>query len=244
MSVTKRVLKSDALQVVLSWLAAIYLRLVYMTTRWIVLRPPATQDVLARGQPFIACFWHGRMAVMRAAIPPNAKIHMLISEHRDGLLISRAVVRLGVNTVPGSSKRGGLVALRAIQRLLERGQSVAITPDGPRGPRMRAKAGALKAAQLSGVPILPVSGSVSRRRVLRSWDRFCLALPFAHGAIFWGEPIVVPREADDAELERLRDLLEERLNALTAEADRHFGQPAIAPASLTETEDRPSHARA
>ena len=100
---------------------------------------------------------------------------------------------------------------------------------------MRAKAGAIKAAQLSGAPILAVTGAVSRRWLLGSWDRFCLALPFSQGVILWSKPITVPREADDVELERLRLLLEDRLNTLTAEADRRCGQAAVEPAPAPET---------
>ncbi len=183
------------------------------------------------------------MVTMRAAMPRGATIHILISQHRDGVLISRAAARLGVRTVSGSSRSGGAAALRSMQRLLNDGQCVAVTPDGPRGPRMHAKMGAIKAAQNSGAAILPLSGSVSRRRILGSWDRFCLALPFARGVIFWGEPIHVPAEAGPTELERLRKLLEQRLNALTAEADRHFGQLEIKPAVAGETKKGVRHAR-
>ena len=244
MSLRKRLLASDAVQTALAWLAALYIRLVYFTTRWTIVLPPGVERVQAAGGPFIICFWHGRMVMMRAALPHDSVIHVLISEHRDGVLISRAVANLGVLTVARSSKRGGLAALRAMQRLLAQGEIVAITPDGPRGPRMRAKRGAIKTAQLSGAPILPVSGAVNRRRLLQSWDRFCLALPFARGVIVWGEPIAVPRDAAEAEIERLRRLLEERLNALTAEADRHFGQPLIEPAALAREKPRRDHARA
>ena len=231
-------------QTVLAAVATIYLRLVYSTTRWTQVCPPATQDVLAHHLPAIGCFWHGRFALMPAGIPPGVTVHMLISQHRDGLLISRAAAGMGVHTVTGSTKSGGATALRNIQRLLSAGQSVAITPDGPRGPRMRAKLGAIKAAQISGVSILPMSGSVSRRRILKSWDRFCLALPFARGIIIWGTPINVPRDADDAELDRLRLLLEGQLNALTAEADRHFGQSVVEPAEARGARKRFDHAGA
>ncbi len=230
MTLSKRILKSRTVQALLVWLAAMYLHLVYRTTKWVTVQPPTTRDLIAKEFPFIACFWHGRMVMMRAAMPRGATIHILISQHRDGVLISRAAAQLGVRTVTGSSKSGGAVALRTMQRLLAEGQCVAVTPDGPRGPRMHAKMGAIKAAQISGAAILPLSGAVSRRRIMGSWDRFCLALPFARGVIFWGEPIYVPAEADSAELERLRKFLEQRLNTLTMEADRHFGQPETLPA--------------
>jgi lysophospholipid acyltransferase (LPLAT)-like uncharacterized protein len=257
MKPAKRLLRSRPVQSGLAWLAAQFMRLLLLTTRWTVVCPPDTARCQTEGRPFIACFWHGRLIMMPAALPRGVTMHILISEHRDGRLISRALAHLGIATVSAPGRRGGAVALRAMYRLLARGVCVGITPDGPRGPRMRAKAGAIKAAQLSGVPILPVTGATGRRWILGSWDRFCLALPFSRGVIQWGEPIHVPRHADDAELERLRLLLEERLNGLTADADRRFGQVAIAPApeaapeaapktgaAADRDEDRTRHARA
>ena len=103
---------------------------------------------------------------------------------------------------------------------------------------MRAKPGPIKAAQLAGVPILPAAFGVRRRRIFRSWDHLCLAFPFSQGAIVWGEPIAVPRDAQKDELERLRLLLEDRLNQVSAEADRRCGQIPIEPA------ESPKRARA
>ena len=244
MTPTKRFLRSDPVQSALAWLIAIYIRLVYWTTRWSMTVPPEVEDVLAGGKPFVACFWHGRLSIMRVALPRRMPVHMLISEHPDGQMISRSVSYMGVRTVKAARKRGGLSALRAMQRVLAKGGSIGITPDGPRGPRMRAKGGALKTAQLSGAPILPISGAVSRRLLLRSWDRFCLPLPFGRGIVLWGDAIPVPRHATEAELEGLRLELETRLNALTAEADRRFGQPSVEPAALAPGKERANHARA
>jgi hypothetical protein len=117
-----------------------------------------------------------------------------------------------------------------MQRVLEKGDVVGITPDGPRGPRMRAKSGPIKLAQLTGTPILPISGNTSRRKIFKSWDRFCLPLPFAKGIILVGSPILPPPDPDEATLEGARLVLEESLNQLTAEADRYFGQTVIEPA--------------
>lgn len=244
MIATKRLLKRPWVQGLLACLAAAYLRAIYNTTRWTVISPPATHDLIVRHEPAIACFWHGRMMLMRAAVSPKRKVHILISGHRDGLLISRAIARLGAVAIEGSSRRGGASALRAIQRLLAQRALVAITPDGPRGPRMRAKAGAIKAAQLSGAPILPVSGAISRRRILASWDRFCLGLPFSEGVIMWGEPIEVPRDADHETVEALRLALETTLNDLTAQADSHFGQAVVEPDDRRLGRGRANHARA
>ena len=244
MTFRKRLLKSTAVQAALAWLASLYIRLIHRTTRWHEERPPATTRILERRQAFIGCFWHGRMLLMRRALPRGQGFHLLISGHRDGLLIARGVGHLGVTTVSGSTRRGGAAAFRTLQKLLAEGEAVGITPDGPRGPRMRAKIGAIKAAQMSGAVILPVSGSVTRRRILDSWDRFCLALPFGRGVLLWGEPIEVPAEAGPETLEACRLRLEDSLNRLTAEAERRCGQPAVEPARDGEDERTARRARA
>lgn len=237
MSRPKRLLDNRAVRAVVAWLAAGYVRLIRATTRWTVECPPATDGILAARRPFISCFWHGRMVMMAAAQPRGQPVHILISGHRDGVLVSRAVAHLDVDTVSGSSRRGGASALRQLHKLLKQGDVVAITPDGPRGPRMRVKPGVIKAAQLSGMPVVALSGAVRWRRILGSWDRFCLALPFSRGLILWGEPLAVPRDAGPAELERLRLLLEQRLNRLTAEADRRLGRATVEPATAPEAAD-------
>ena len=121
-------------------------------------------------------------------------------------------------------------------RALNAGQNVGFTPDGPRGPAMRASAGIIAAARLTGAPILPLSYATTNRLVLGSWDRFHVALPFSRGVFIWGEPIRVAGDADAAAQETARLVLEERMNAITAEADRHCGRAPVAPAPLTAPE--------
>src|SRR5439155_12475693 len=115
-------------------------------------------------------------------------------------------------------------------RSLQAGDCVGITPDGPRGPAMVASSGIVNLARLAGVPIVPIAFATSRRRVLRTWDRFQLALPFGRGVFMWGEPIEVARDLDDAALERARHLIESRMNELTDEADRRVGHVSPSPA--------------
>ncbi len=164
---------------------------------------------------------------------------MLISAHPDGRLIAKTVAHFGIDAVAGSSRRGGAEALRALVRLAKGGASIGITPDGPRGPRMRIREGALALARLSGVPIVPAAVSVRRRIVLRTWDRLIIALPFSRGAMVWGTPFAVPRDADDTMLKHLQDHLEQELNRITAEADAMVGHTPIEPAHLENM-----HARA
>ena len=129
-----------------------------------------------------------------------------------------------------SSSKGGAGALRAMLKALKAGDCVGITPDGPRGPRMRASDGIVNVARMSGAPILPATFGVSRGRVLGSWDRFLVAWPFGRGVIVWGQPIEVGRDADADALEDARARVEAGLNAVTREADRLSGRPPVEPA--------------
>ena len=103
------------------------------------------------------------------------------------------------------------------------GDCVAITPDGPRGPAMKASVGIVNLARLARVPIQPVTYATSRRRLLDTWDRYHLALPFGRGVILWGEPIEIAPDLDPAELEHARCLVESRMNEMVREADRLVG---------------------
>ncbi len=227
MSPLKAILKSDGVRDVLCWLGAQYIRLVFATGRWTVVRGEGPRAFWRDGKAFILCFWHGRLLMMPYCWKRTAPIHMLISQHRDGQIIAKTVGHFGIRTVAGSSTRGGAAALRSMLKALKAGEWVGITPDGPRGPRMRASEGIVQVARMSGVPVIPCTFSIGRGRVLSTWDRFLVAWPFASGAFVWGEPIEVAR---DAEVEPARLRIEEALNAITAEADRLVGRAPVEPA--------------
>lgn len=147
---------------------------------------------------------------------------MLISQHRDGEFISRTVKLFGVDSIRGSTTRGGFSALREMIRVFRKGSDIAITPDGPQGPRHVVQGGILQLARETEAPILPVTYSASRKKIFRSWDQFVLPLPFSKVVYIWGEPLFVPRDIGKEELEEKRLLLQERLKQITEEADRLF----------------------
>jgi lysophospholipid acyltransferase (LPLAT)-like uncharacterized protein len=210
--------------------AALYIRLVHATSRWRVEGAEAPRRRWAARQPFILAFWHGRLLLMPYCWDRATPISMLISRHRDGQLIARTVAHFGIAAVAGSSTKGGGRAMRAMLKALRAGECVGVTPDGPHGPRMRANAGLVNLAKLAGVPILPCSYSIRRGRLLGSWDRFLLALPFSRGEFRWGEPIHVAPDADMAALESARRQVEDSLNALTRAADLACGATPVEPA--------------
>jgi lysophospholipid acyltransferase (LPLAT)-like uncharacterized protein len=219
----RRVLRSSRLRLLLCWAIHLYIRFVYATNRWRVQGGEVPRRLREGGNSFVLAFWHGRLMMIPMAWQRLAPMHMLISAHRDGRIIADAVTYFGVNSIAGSSRRGGTAALRTMLRRLEAGDCIGITPDGPRGPAMRASTGIVNVARLGRVPIVPIVFATCRRRVLRSWDRFHLALPFGRGVFLWGEPIEIAPDLDQAGIESARLLVESRMNAMATEADRRVG---------------------
>lgn len=237
MRLGKRLLASGFGQAVIAAAAALYIRLVHATNRWRWVNVEVGDRIIAAGGTGVVCFWHGRLLLMPMAQRPGGRFAMLISGHRDGRFIARAVARFGIRTITGSSTRGGTSAARECVNALLDGTIVCIAPDGPRGPRMRATPGAVEIARIAGKPLIPVACSTTRRRVLGSWDRFLLPLPFGRGVFVLGDPIDPPAADDRAASEAVRRRLEAALNAVSAEADRLTGHAPIAPAPLPAPRD-------
>jgi len=236
--VLKNFLKRPGVQNALSALIAGYSWLVFRLTRWDYVDCDAFRRLGKAHQPMIACFWHGRMILMPNFWPFSMPLYVLHSPHRDGQLMLRTLARFGMRPIIGSSKRGGAQALRDMARVLRDRSSVCITPDGPRGPRMRVSAGVVLLAKLTGAPLVPTAYSVRNGRRLRSWDRLLVPYPFGRGVFISGEPVIVPRDADAGALEAARRTMEDRLNALTAEADRRCGWTPVEPAPAPATTEQ------
>ncbi len=166
----------------------------------------------------IYAFWHGRMLALCFS-HRRKKIHIMVSEHRDGEMIARTVGRLGFVPVRGSTTRGGLRALFQMADRAGAGYDVGISPDGPRGPRFQVQQGVITLAQRTGMPIVPLTNSASFRRTLSSWDRYIIPLPFSRVVIMLGEPIFVPRRLSGEKIQQKRIEVERALNALTRQAD-------------------------
>ena len=138
MRLVKKMLRSAAVRAFLCRLASTYMRFASWTTRWEIVGEEHPRGHWDSGQPFLGCFWHGRMMLVAPTWPREIPVDVLISRHGDGQLISTVIGHLGMGTIEGSTSRGAVTALRGVIRKLRSGRIVAITPDGPRGPRMRA----------------------------------------------------------------------------------------------------------
>ena len=173
-------------------------------------------------EPVIYCIWHNRLALSlecyrRFVLPrqPTRRMAGLVSASRDGGFLARILELFGVQPVRGSTSRRGPQALLELTTWAERGYDLAITPDGPRGPRYVIQDGVIVLAQLTGLPILPAVIFLSWKVCLRSWDRFQVPLPFARCEVTFGAPLRVPRETSESQREQLRQHLQERMRAMT-----------------------------
>jgi lysophospholipid acyltransferase (LPLAT)-like uncharacterized protein len=235
MKLGKKILKSKAFHVFICWLAHKYIWLVYYTSKWDVRGLEHRKKLEAEGKQCIFAFWHGRLLLIPPFAPKVDKIHVLISNHNDGELIARTMTHFNFGLVRGSTGKEGLTAIRNILKIFKKGENIAITPDGPKGPRMRVSGSVIDIARMSGLPIIPLSFSVNKCKVLRSWDRFIAAKPFAKGCFIYAEPLYVNREANEEELKKAGVELENRLNNITKEADLAVGiEPVIPSDDLKE----------
>ncbi len=170
------------------------------------------------GSACIYALWHGRL--LPAMFHHRGQgVTALVSRSRDGEYIARVLEHWGYATVRGSSSRGGSTALRAIIRAARSGNAIAVTPDGPRGPRHKLKPGVLAAAQATGLPLVPVATGADRAWWFESWDRFLVPKPFSRVRIAYGEPQLVPRGAGPEEIRAGAERLERELNRLVGVVD-------------------------
>ena len=201
----------------------------YYTSRWEVRGLEFKKQLESSGEPCIFAFWHGRLLMIPTFAPDVAKIHTLISNHNDGELIAKTIEHFGFGLVRGSTGKEGLSSIRSILKILKNKECVAVTPDGPKGPRMRVSGTIINLAQMSGFPIVPMTYSSKNSKILRSWDRFMVAKPFSKGSVVYGEPLYVSKTANAEELKKAGIELENRLNSISNQADLAVGIEPIVP---------------
>lgn len=148
------------------------------------------RQLVESGRPFVFLLWH-EVLLPLLWLHRGQGIAIVVSEGREGQYLADYAEGLGYRILPGSSTRGGMRALLGAMRILRGGGMVAVTPDGPVGPRRVIKPGAVRAAQSAGAMILPVHSIVSRSWQLRSWDRMVIPRPRSRVAVQYGEPFAV-----------------------------------------------------
>lgn len=194
---------------------ATILRALFLTIRLRIEDRSGIMDGSLR-EPFIVCFWHNRilgitLAFLRRYPQGRRGVTVLTSPSRDGEILARFVGAFGMGAARGSSSRRGSRALLELIRLLRDGGDVAITPDGPRGPRYSLGPGAIQLASTTGAPIIPAHASFSRCVRLRTWDGFIIPLPFSTISVRIDPAVRIPADLAADDFETRRKTLEELL---------------------------------
>lgn len=168
---------------------------------------------------YIMSLWHSRLFVL-SYVHKNSNVLVLVSQSKDGEIIKRILDRQGQEAMRGSSTRGGLRALAAMIKNLKTNQRPgAFTPDGPQGPRFIVKPGIITLAKKTGYPIMPMSYNAGKIKIFNSWDRFVLPMPFSSCTLVYGEPVYVPKDADEVLERACLDKVQEEMNRITELAD-------------------------
>jgi lysophospholipid acyltransferase (LPLAT)-like uncharacterized protein len=210
--------------VLAGWAIALVLRVLYATLR---ARIVDHGGALRRrdGEQMIATFWHDTILLAPLLVTKfrwPLGVSVMLSWHRDAEIAAQAMRRLGIRAVRGSATRGKLGGLRGLLRARARGDDIVVVPDGPRGPRHRAKEGAVQLARATGLPVLVIAAAAHPARRLGSWDRLQVPRPFARAALVVSAPILLPDDKTAA-----LAALETALADATAEAAQLVGaEPA------------------
>jgi len=200
-------------------------RLLASTLRWKIAGEEQIEELIRQnGKGVILVGWHGRTFLPVTYLRKRGYWSM-ISTSRDEEYQDRIFKRFGFNTVRGSSSaRGAVQATVTLLKHVKAGDVLAMTPDGPRGPSGCAQPGVIFLAMRSGCPLVPVGSSAYPRRLVPTWDRYMVPMPFSRAVIVFGEPMYVPSDVKSDEDQRLwADKLGAVIDAAEREAERRSG---------------------
>ena len=205
---TKERKRALALKVI-PFIAAIFIKLLYHSCRKVYHMPKE----LPKG-PIIIGFWHEYILfssfIFNHSMPKGEKCSVIISEHFDGNLIAETVKYFGIGSIRGSSTRGSIKAIKESFKLLNQGVNVAITPDGPKGPRHYVADGIVSISKKKGVPIVTYKYKASSFWRLNSWDKFLIPKPFSKVEFYISEPFYV----NDMKVDDAKKLIKEKLSEM------------------------------
>ena len=221
MSIRKKLLKHFIVQQLLALIAFIYIVFVKITSNIKYENIDSPKKYWQDKKPFILAFWHGQLMTFSYTWKINKKLNILASSHSDGRFGASIAKYFKLNNIPISSD-GNNLSLRPIFKILNSNNYIAITPDGPRGPKEKVSEGIIKIAKISKVPIIPVGFGSSKNFCLKSWDSFLITLPFSKCRIVWGDSITIPENLEDQEIATYKKIIEEKINECVKKAKENL----------------------
>lgn len=202
------------------WLGTQFTRGLFRSLRFQYrpLGPDCSPAALGTTERLIYCIWHENLLLPTLAFG-CPEIAVLISRHADGKLLGSLIASLGMGLVEGSTTRGGIEAIRKLTRGDSRWRHLAVTPDGPRGPRRIVQQGLVYVASRTGMKIVPVGVGYRQPWRFGSWDRFALPKPFTRAVCVTDDPISLPPNLRAAELEDHRQRVQREMERLNVRAE-------------------------
>ena len=228
MQLLKNFSKSECATHIASFFCYWYVRFVALTTRWDRRDINVFYENLKEHKAVIFVAWHGRIAFAPYFWNRSSKLSALVSPHRDGQLIAGLLKRFGIENISGSTNENPRAAAVKLLRELKNDASIAIIPDGPRGPSMTMSMSPIYYAKTTGKPIIGLTYSIAKSKILgKSWDRMLLPLPFQKGIVAVTKPFFIPKNTPKEKLEEYRKQIETEMNNLTWQLDKELGLPEI-----------------
>ena len=221
MKIIKRISKTQIGHTIIGYLIFLITRFVFKSISWECLNIKNQKFILDTNKPLIFCCWHNRLFLGPHFLPKSFLINALQSNHSDAIM-NVTFRLLKINTISGSSKKGGTKAFMQMIKSIERGERIAISPDGPKGPKQKLKDGLIKLAQVTGTPIVPLVWFTEKNKVLNSWDHFIIPFPFSRGVFLFGDPIYVERKLNKNDFFEKKKTIENKLNHLTTLTEKKY----------------------
>lgn len=209
-----------------------YAKFVGATTRWHTDGVEKFHHLARENNGVILVIWHGRALMLPYFKEKDLPLDALVSLHRDGRMIAGLLRRFGIGIIGGSTNENAKGGALDLMRALQKQTSICIIPDGPRGPRMIMGRSPIYYAQKTGKPIVGGAYSIKNSKIIeKAWDKMMLPLPFSKGVCKISEPLYIPANASDEELESYRQEMEQRLNQISIECDQEMERTPILPDS-------------
>ena len=186
----KKFFQNKYIQNLVGFLISLYIKICFNTSLWYVRNNKELENHIEKNSKIIVIFWHNRLLMAPFCWNYNNNFKMLISSHRDGRIISRAVSHLGIETIQGSSNKNKISSAKQIINELNQKNIIGITPDGPRGPNQKIKEGLISMQKKTSSVIFPLCYSAKFYKRLSSWDKFMFVYPFNKFVAIWGNPII------------------------------------------------------
>lgn len=226
----KKFFKTAFVSAIIARLIFYYVKFVAWSIRWQDNGIDGVYNEWKKANSIIITGWHGRILMLPHFWNGRDKINALVSLHRDGRLIAALLKKFGMGVIDGSTNINPQLAAINLMRTLHAEESVAIIPDGPRGPRMKMTMSPIYFAHKTGKPIIGITYSTQKACIAeKAWDKMMLPMPFSKGIFMVTKPFYVPIDAAPEELDGYMIKLEEELNKLTYDADIAMGRTPILP---------------